>query len=298
MACGSAINVKVEPSDLSYEIEEKWCLTTVADVSESLDATYFTMDTASTGFYVWCDIGIAADPAPSGRTGLAATISADATAAAVATAIATVVDAHASFAATASGSDVNITHLVSGDVTSTVDVDTGFTFTQLQEGGSLDLGLTEGDISVTFNESLLPVTAHQTGVTPLLDLRQGVIVEDISVAMQETDLPKLKQIFAKHAGGSETPSGGTEVQGWGTSRVGTNTIVQARRLVFHPSNLAAADLTRDLCFWKTYLMPESIVYSGENKQIVNVKFKVYKDEDKNDVINYFIFGDHTQYDPA
>lgn len=298
MACGSAINVRVEPSDLTYEIEEKWCIETIADVSESLDATYFTMDTASTGYYVWCDIGAAADPAPAGRTGLAATISANDTAAAVATAIQTVVDAHANFAASVSGAEVTITHIAEGDVSPTADVDTAFVFTQLQEGGELELGLTEGDISVTFNESLLPVTAHQTGVTPLLDLRQGVIVEDITVAMQETDIAKLKQIFSKHAGGAETPSGGTEVQGWGTSRVGTNTIVQARRLIFHPSNLAAADLTRDLCFWKAYLMPESIVYSGENKQIVNVKFKVYKDEDKNDVINYFIFGDHTQYDPT
>ena len=57
MACGSAINVRVEPSDLSYSIEEKWCIKTVADVAESLDATYFTMYTAAgAGFYVWCDV--------------------------------------------------------------------------------------------------------------------------------------------------------------------------------------------------------------------------------------------------
>ena len=299
MSCGSAVNVKIEPMSVTYEIEEQWCIKTVADVSESLDAKYFTMYTAAgSGFYVWCDIGAAADPAPAGLTGIAATISANATAAQVATAIQTAVDANVNFQATVSDDEVIITHVAEGDVTSTSDVDTGFTFTQLQEGGELVLGLTQGDMTITFNESLKTITAHQTGLTPLLDLRQGVSVENISIAMLESDIDKLKQIFSKHAGGSHTPSGGTELYGWGTSRIGTNTIVQARRLIFHPERLADADYSEDLCFWKAYLMPESLIFSGENEEIVNVTFKIYKDEDRPEAINYFAFGDHTQLDPA
>ena len=92
---------------------------------------------------------------------------------------------------------------------------------------------------------------------------------------QEVFLPKLKEIFGNN---THTPSAGTELFGWGSSRQGLNTIVQARRLILHPVALGASDLTRDLCFWKAYPKPNSLTYSGENPQTVSVEFKLYRDE--------------------
>lgn len=299
MSCGNIGNIKIEPVRLSWEIEEQTHVTCVADVSSSLNSKYFLLnDGENDKFYVWFNVGGAGvDPAPAGRTGITVAFAANSSASSIATAIAAAVDANAEFVASADGAVVTITNADAGEADDTVDVDTGFTFAQCQEGGLLDLGLTEGDIEVTFEETLLSVTAHQTGVTPLADLRQGVVSE-VALTMKEASPEKLKEIFAKAAGGTYTPLGGTELFGWGTSRQGLSTIVQARRLVMHPVALAASNHVRDLCFWKAYPMPESLVFSGENPQVVSLTFKIYLDDSKPEAIKQWAYGDYTQLVPV
>lgn len=75
-------------------------------------------------------------------------------------------------------------------------------------------------------------------------------------------------------------------------------MVQARRLVLHPVRLDDADYSEDLCFWKAYPIPESIVYSGENPKVMNISFKCYLDEDQPSVIQLFSVGDWTQLLPV
>jgi hypothetical protein len=296
MACNAAGNIKIQPRNALWEIEEKTCIEVSSNAGSVLDGKSFKFwaggDTAK--FYVLLDEGSATDPAYPGFTKITAAIVAEDSAAAIATAIKTAVDANSNFVATASGSTVNIACEVAADTTPTLDVDTDFIFTRAQEGGSTDLGLLEGDISTTFSESTFEVFAHQYGTTLLSDLRQGVSVE-VSMVMQESDPAKLKAVFSRSAGGTHTPLSGTELWGWGTSRLGTSTIIQARRLILKPVN--AVDESETLCFWKAYAMPDSLTISGENPQTTSIAFKVYRDESKPSAISYFSYGDYTQLVP-
>lgn len=301
MSC-NATNIKIDPADVSWQIEEKWCVETVADVASSLNSKYFRLGVSGQStfsHYVWIDVGnTGTDPAIAGLTGVEVNISANATANTVASAINTAVDALAGFESTVSGNEITITMVGAGDSAGLLEgvAATGFTFTQQAEGGDLDLGYLDGDIEVSFEENLFEVTAHQTGVSKLADLRQGVSAE-VSLVLKESNKSRFDEIF-KAAGGTYTPSGGTELVGWGTNRQGSNTIVQARRLVLHPVRLASADYSEDLCFWKAYPMPESVVFSGENPKVMNITFKMYLDENQDEAIKLFSFGDWTQELPA
>lgn len=299
MAC-TTTNIRIEPADVSWQVEEAWCVDTVADVSSSLNNKYFKLGKAGQStysHYVWFNVGGAGvDPAPAGLTGITVAIAVNATASTIATAIQVAVDANADFEATVDSNHVTIYAAVAGESAGVTDFNTDFVFTQSAEGGDFDLGLLDGDIEVSMEETLFEVTAHQTGTSKIADLRQGVSSE-VSLVLKESDKAKYKEIFTA-AGGTDTPSGGTEVFGWGISRQGSNTIVQARRLVLHPVRLSDSDYAEDLCFWKAYPMPESITYSGENPKLLSIKFKCYLDEEKPEAIQLFGIGDWTQYVPV
>lgn len=291
-------NIKIEPVDVTWEIEEKWQVTTVADVSSSLNNKWFKIWLPDlTWKHVWYNVGGAGvDPAPPGSSGdIEVAIAVNALATAVATATQVAVDAEAGWEATVSSNKVVIFNITTGQTGSTADgtAATGFTFTQMQDGGSLAMGYLDGDIEVTFEEQQLDITAHQTGTTVLTGLRQGLINE-ISMTMKEADAEKYKELLLGTAGATYTPGGGSEVMGWGTQSLGQNVIIKARRLVLHPVSLSAGDKSRDICFWKAYALPETLVISGENPKTLGLKFKVYRDDSKPTGINQFVFGDWSQ----
>lgn len=287
-------NIKLEPCDATWEIEEKWEITAVADVASSLNNKYFKIRSgADAKFHVWFNVASGGtDPAPSGSTAIVVAISANATAATVATAVAAAVDANAAFLATSDGAVITITAAVAGQSTDWSDFNTTFSFVQVQDGGSLELGYLDGDIEVTFEETQLDINAHQTGATILASLRQG-LVNGVSLTMKEADYAKYKELMLGTAGAAYTPSGGSEVFGWGTASLGANTIIKSRRLVLHPVAQGAVK-TRDICFWKSYAIPESLTISGENPKTLSLSFKVYKDDSKPESVNQFVFGDWSQ----
>lgn len=297
MSCSGAGNIRIEPCDVNWEEFEQTVVKCIADVAGSLGGTYFTLQAGNNGteYYVWFNTGASVDPAPAGKTGIEVTINANDSAAAVATALKNAVDAESDFSAVLEDdvTEVYITNAAAGDAEKTADVDTGFTIEQCAEGGSIYLGLLDGDISVDVEESSTEVFAHQTGQSLLADLRTGVTAT-VGLTLKESDLEKLKEMFARTAGGTFTPGGGTELFGWGDGKVGTNTLVQARKLTLHPVALATSDKSRDLSFWKAYAKPSSLVYSGENPNVLSVEFKCYVDQRRPSGINLFAFGDHTQ----
>lgn len=298
MAC-SVTNIKIEPVNVTWQIEEQWDVTTVADVASSLNNKYFNIKSgANAKFHVWYNVGGAGvDPAPAGSTAITVAIAVNATAATIATATQVAVNANANFEAAVSGAVVTITNVLAGETDDFADFNTTFSFAQCQDGLNFDLGFLDGDVEITTEEQVLSVTAHQTGVTPLADLRQGVSAE-VALVLKETDLEKLKAIFAGTAGGTHTPGGGTELFGWGTNKQGLNTIIQSRRLVMHPVSKDPADYSEDLCFWKAYAKPETLTYSGENPRVISVNFSTYLDTSKPEEIQLFSIGDWTQLLPA
>lgn len=131
------LNRNVEPVfSTAYHNTEVTKVVTVADVAGSLGGKYFNFDAPGTPFYAWIDVDNgSADPAPGGRTGIEVNISSGDTAAAVATAIQTAVDANGNFTSViAQDGSVIIYNVAVGDVTTSADVDTGFTITRIGRG--------------------------------------------------------------------------------------------------------------------------------------------------------------------
>lgn len=295
-------NIKIEPCNAFWQIEEQWIVKTIADVASNLQNQWFKVFINETQWkHVWYNVAtLGVDPAPAGsQGGIVVAIAANATASAVATATASAVDGDTAFIATASGDEVTITNATPGQVGEMVDgaATTGFTFTQTQDGGDLELGYLDGDIELSFEETQLDINSHQTGVTPLASLRQG-LVNEVTLTMKEvSNVAKLREIILGTAGGTDTPSGGTEVFGWGTASLGGNTIVKSRRLILHPVNVGSSK-AKDICFWKSYALPDSLVISGENPRQLALTFKSYKDDSKPEAINQWALGDWSQYLPG
>ena len=290
-------NIRIEPVDATWKDyeSESWDFTNAT--AAGLGGKYVVLtNAAGTLFYAWFDENNTdVDPAPGG-TAIEVNYAAAATPAAIATAFNTAVGAATGFDATLDTSGLISTSIRTafGSCTDSTVGNVGalIALTKQTDGKDVYLGLLEGDVSVSFEETTLELTAHQTGTTLLADLRQGVSAT-ISLTLKESDNTLRQTMFAGTAGGSVV-GGSSTVYGWGNLKQGLSSIVEAGRLILHPVALADADLSRDMCFWKAYPLISSIVFSGENPEIMEIEFKCYIDTGKAEGINLFMFGDHTQ----
>lgn len=125
----------INPDLSNVQLPETTDVTTVADVAGNLGGKHFLLDTPSVAYYVWIDVdNTSVDPAPASRVGIEVDITSGATADAVASAIQSAVDAVVGLDASVSTNVVTITNAAVGDVTDTLDVDTGFTIAVTQQG--------------------------------------------------------------------------------------------------------------------------------------------------------------------
>jgi|CXWL01.1.fsa_nt_gi hypothetical protein len=292
----SVANVRVEPMNVFWKAEEK----------ETFDFTNATAAGAGgkhiklylpTGakYYVWFDENNTdTDPAPATFTAIAVDYGAGALATAIATAFQVAVDAVSGFTATISGDVVTVVRDAVGDVTDSVNVDaTEIVMTKVQDGKNVDLGLIDGDIEISTDPKTFELKAHQHGETILSELIQGFGCS-IGLTLLESDNTLRKSVMIGAAGDAVTPSGGTEVYGIGTSKIGSNKIIDAARLILHPVSAGSTDYTRDWCFWKAGVVVESITFSGTDPEKMKVSFKCYPDDSKSSKVSIFAVGDHTQ----
>lgn len=298
MSCTSVANIRIEPVDVYWQIEEQECWDFTNATAAGFGGKYVTAyNAAGDGFYFWGDENNTdVDPAPGGGlTGVSVEYGAGATAAAIATAFAAAIGGTTGFDATADGLIVTSVRTAVGSATDSTEGDAGafISLTKTQDGKDVYLGLLSGDVVVTTEEATLELVAHQTGTTVRADLRQGVNAT-VALTIQESDNGLRKSLYTGSAGGSFTPGGGTEVFGWGSLKQGLSTITDAARLIMHPVALDAADKSRDLCFWKSYPLISTLTFSGENPETMEVEFKCYLDDHKPEGVNLFAFGDHTQ----
>jgi len=297
-ALGNPNNIKTERMSLSWSAQEVTSVVTVADVADSLDGKYFTINSANDAiaYYCWMDGAVAADPAPAGKTAIPVAYTTGDSAATIAGLIVTAVDAVADFHAKIDPCDntkVIIQNAAIGDTTDSADVDTLFTIATELQGSELAIGFTDSlSVSVS-GEELLDVTAQQLGTTVIQRLRTGRNLEALSVPMKESDAAKLKEILLA-TGVAVTPSGGSQVIGIGSSRDGEGTLADSRKLVMHPVRLAAASLDEDFCWWRAYPNVTSIDLNGDSEELINVEFSFLPDPLINAEAEMFVFGDHTQ----
>lgn len=294
---GVLANIKVEPSDGLWGNQNTTEVTTVADVADSLDGLFFNIDAQSgTLYYVWMDGVAAADPAPSGRTGISVAYSTGDSAATLAGLAVTAIAAIADFNAKIDPDDntkLRIQDINIGAVTAAVDVDSTFAISTLRVGSSLDLGFIDGAIEVSFSEDILDVLAAQEGTNIIEGIRTGKNIDNIAMPMKESQAAKLKTLI-EVSGASTTPSGGTEVSGWGSSQDFTSISGGARKLVLHPLRIASGTFTSDLAFWRAYPIITGINFQGDSEEIINVDFKILPDTLIVKAQRLFTFGDHSQ----
>lgn len=299
---GTVENVRVEPMGVTWgeDVMQVETIVCVADVADSLDGKYFfAHDASGNRHHFWFNTsgGAATDPAPGGSTAQVVAISTGATAAQVATALEAVIEAVTGFDSTVANATITVTRSAAGYCPLSYDggAPTGFSFAMSTEGDTAqDLGFLDESIEIEATEDLVDIMAHETGSNVLSQIRTGKQVQ-ITVNIQETSTAQLKRIL-RQAGSSITPAGAnaTEVVGYGAAKDFTQTITQAKKLTMHPKTLGASDKSRDLTFHKAYPILESISYSGEEKLVVPVSFKVYPKKTLNDAVEYFCFGDGSQ----
>ena len=300
---GNASNIRVEPSIVTYGSSafQVQTINTIADSSSSLNNKYFFIYSADgTKTYLWINVGAAgSDPAPAGFGSLTIAISANATAATIASALQVAIDAHADFTATVSGNIVTVTDIVAGYAPEMHDSNaaaTGFAFATSTLGDTAEeLGCLEGEIEIAFTQSTVPVSCHETGVTPVVEFINGLEECTVTLNMLETTFAKLKKVLVKTQG-SMIPIGssGTEVTGIGTSKDFKNLLGFTALLNIHPKRLLSADKSLDITAWKAIPVLSGLTLSGEAAVTLPIVFRCFPDTTKSSRANILCIGDYSQ----
>lgn len=297
MAANEA-NMKLEPCDVFFGVRNVDKVTCVADVAASLQDTHFDFETVDldgtvSQFRPYFDVDNAGTPpAAGGRTLVEVDISSGDSASVVAAALEAALEAAVSGAQfKADGADVYIYNNSIGAMTAAADVDTGFTFANDSAGSKEDLGGTSGGVEVSPSVETVEVTADQFGSTILDEIMVAHNVE-VTMSLLEMTASRWESIIGNIVGDKLTPAGGTQLVGYGETKRFQNMSSYARELVLKPVN--QVDNSRNLNFWKSYPLPESINYSGDDLQVMSITFRAIRDTSKNTKINIFAFGDGSQ----
>ena len=290
-------------ADVTWVRNQRLCVEVTAAAS-ALDAKYFTIDApASDGgssnlYYVWFNLDAGSvDPAPAGRTAIEVAVTTGETTTQVASALQAAMEAEADFRAKLSSSDVNAVIIdteFGGSVDNApADVDTTFTFLLQKSGLGGSLGRTSGGIEVSMESNSVQINSDQTGALVLDDIITGQTVE-ATMSLLEMTPERWETIVGSVTGDTYTPSGGTQVVGFGESRLYSSLFDLGGRLVMHPTRLAASDKSYDITFPLSAPKPSSINFSGEEPQLMEVTFTALLDSDTNTAVNLMVFGDSSQ----
>lgn len=296
-------NIKMEPMLVTFgeDVMQTENITCVADSAGSLNNKYWLVyNAAGTKFYVWYNVNSAgSDPLVSGGTAAPVALSTNATAAAVATATAAVVTALTGLDCTADGAVCTVVNTAAGYAKPAHEgaAATGFSFQTVKYGSvAAEVGYTDGDITISKEESYVAVSAHQVGTEVLSEIPTGSNTS-ITVNFKETTVNQLRKVLLGE-GNSLIPDGtgvsSTEVMGYGTAQLFIQTLGRAQKLVMHPVVLASSNLSRDITAWKAFPKIGELTYSGENIFVVPVEFMIYPDFTKDSRINKICYGDSTQ----
>lgn len=298
MACQiKTTGIYYEPSKAYFGKETRVC---VSDIGLSLaGGESFNVSNTDTDFYVWFSVdSVGADPATAGRTGIEVALPATYTIANLVALTQAAIEAEKAFYfyPTIDGLGFVIeTYRVGAPLTAIADVDSGFTFEEIQTGFRNFLGKTSDGVSVSFEKELQQVTANETGST-ILDQQLSGETASIEMSLLEVTPAALKLLIGDGYGDVFTPVGGTEVVGAGTTKLGKSSFELAGRVELHPIRLDDTDRSEDFTFWKTVAEANSINYSATDLKAVEITFNAIVDDTKPEEISlYVIAGDSQQY---
>lgn len=286
---------------LGKDTYQSGCISTKADVALSLQNKYFVLHEPVTQVkhYFWFNVATAGvDPAVPNATGHAIAIGSGDSASAVATATAAVVGALTWINATASSNHIDYTYGVYGYAyegrDSTVALSqTLFTFTVSTFGCvQVDLGGTEGDVTMTVEEQNVEVKSPQTGNFILAEIRQGASL-GVSFSLQDTSMASIRRAMNFY-GSTIVPDNatGAVLTGYGSSNLFKSTDDVTTQLILRPSSLAGIpDASQDFTMPKAKLKLGELTFSAENILLLPIEAVAYLDTTDNKYVNFFSYGD-------
>lgn len=299
MSCRSGANVKIEPVKVWLANQYTACIHLLQDASATYNNKYWTIDADGTNYYVWYNYNAGGtDPAVAGRTEIEVAVSTGDTKAEIVAATIVAINLIAGLKAVADAKQTDrlILKVLSYNVAgaSAIGTMTAPLWSQdiLASGFKHDLGFTDGDIELTMDQQLVDVNAHQAGAEIIASIVNGMNVE-MSLALKEVTEENLAKIIDDISGGTYT-SGADTFRGFGSGQNSQNVLDNACRLFLHPVRLADNVYTSDLCCPLAYPKLDSLMFSGENPQMLNLTFRVFKDEFMPSAIDKVFIGDHTK----
>ena len=292
--------VRVSAAQVSWGVQNKFCVST--DSATLTGGEYFDFSSAGVLYRAWFDVdnGDTA-PAAAGRTLVEIDLTAPFTASDIGLAMKSSIEAIVESTLPVFYVDLSENNtcvcVKMINVGSVLDVaadgDTGFDIETTRTGIGGDLGRTQGGVSVSFEVTTLDITTDQGGTSIYDKIIQGVNAS-VSMSLLEMTPAKWELIVGQYAGDTYTPGGGTKVVGFGESRNFSSAFELGGKLVLHPLDRDATDLSEDIAFWLSAPIPGSYNFSGEDVSLMEVEFSALPDRGINNAVNIFSYGDHTQ----
>jgi hypothetical protein len=290
---------------MNYFFGARQCrsITFVDDVAGSLNGYYFDLnaikeDYVEQSFYVFLTNGTAVDPALPNKLKIEVTIADNDTAATIKGLVKAAIDSIAV-------GNPFITY--DGDLLDTLEIENRFlgettaedftnaplfTYTLNSEGFGGELGaVASGGSTLSTGQELVDIQSDQTGAIVLNQIITGGSIT-LEIPLIEMNTANWERLVGKVFGDIEDVNG-SELVGYGTSKLYTSSFDYAGQLVGHPVRKPLTDRSEDIVFWKTAPVLNSLNYSGTDIQQADLSFTALRDTTKPETINQFARGDHS-----
>lgn len=300
MACNTQrFKLDIRNILLGKETKQETCITTKAGTALGGKAWVYHIPVTQAKKYLWYNTGSSVDPAIPNSTGVEVAVLTTDSAAQIATKTAAALAALPEIdSAVATGNEIKMIFDAAGPAYAARDAQatalkTGFSIAVAKQGWlQVDLGPTNGDITLTIEEALQDVTSPQTGDFLLAQIRRGFTgsaefeLKDVSAAQLQRLLTFSGSVFVSDDADSKV------IGGYGQAKLFTSKEDAATQLTFRPSNkVADADPSEDITMPFAVLSLGELVFSAENEAVYPVTATPYLKEGMDPKANFLIFGD-------
>jgi len=303
MSCNtSTFQLGIRNILIGEDTKQKTCISTKKDVAGSLGGKFFVLhqpNAAQTKHVFWFNTGTSVAPVVPNATLHEVDIVSGDSAIAVATALQTVLAALTWIeSAVRTNEHIEVTFADEGYAYEGRDAIAELSKTKFQivvtKFGSLqaDAGGTNGDITVTIEESLQDVTTPQTGDYVLTQLRRGVTAT-LAFELKSTADADIRRALNYYGGTYVTDDADSAVlTGYGSKNLFKTVDDVATKIIFREPALAAdGDSSKDLTFHKCKLALGELTLSAESELVLPLTATVYLDQSKFNGLNFLSFGD-------
>tara|TARA_R110000868_G_scaffold256631_1_gene513425 strand:+ start:629 stop:1558 length:930 start_codon:yes stop_codon:yes gene_type:complete len=175
-----------------------------------------------------------------------------------------------------------------------VDGGTDFTFETTLEGFGGFLGATQDGVELSPEVEIEDVPADQVGGAPLTSLIK-TSKHALKTKIIELSKERFNLLYGRVVGTVFTPSGGTEVMGFGTDKVGQSMANLTGELILLPLSFDndTPDYEDAMFFFECSAVPGGLSMSNE-VQSLEIDFKPYIDSSKDNRASYGVKGDGFQ----